>query len=117
MYNWLISILTWFNCRPPNKYYQVLDLIVLFFLTREIGRIAFRKGLKPVSWKIYNVVGWLGAELIGILIGIMVFGADNLVSVQLFAFAFAITSYFIIKAQLNKLPDQDMDEEINNIGR
>jgi len=94
----------------------VLDLIVLFFLTREVGRLAYRKGLKPLSWKIYNVLGWLGAELIGIIIGALIFGLNNLISVQLVAFAFAITSYFIIKAQLNKLPDHDIDDDINRIG-
>ena len=94
----------------------MLDLIVLFFLTREIGRLAFRKGLKPLTWKIYNVLAWLGAELIGILIGAVIFGLDNLISVQLVAFAFAITSYFIIKAQLNKLEDQTFDDDINRIG-
>ncbi|MEO7960741.1 MAG: hypothetical protein ABIR19_04285 [Ginsengibacter sp.] len=94
----------------------MLDLIVLFFLTREIGKIAEKKGLKPLTWKLYNVGGWLGAELIGIMIGVVIFGMDNLVSVQLIAFAFAITSYFIIKAQLNKLPDQDINDDINRIG-
>ncbi len=94
----------------------MLDLILLFFLTREIGRLAYKKGLKPLTWKIYNIAGWLGAELIGIVIGILAFGLKNLVSVQLIAFAFAITSYFIIKAQLNKLPDQDFDDDINRIG-
>lgn len=94
----------------------MLDLIVLFFLTREVGRLAYRKGLKPLSWKIYNVLGWLGAELIGIIIGALIFGLNNLISVQLVAFAFAITSYFIIKAQLNKLPDHDIDDDINRIG-
>ncbi len=95
----------------------MLDLIVLYFLTREIGKLAFRKGLKPLTWKIYNIIGWLAAELVGILIGIMVFGMNNLISVQLIAFAFAITSYFIIKTQLNKLPDQDLDDDINKIGQ
>ena len=94
----------------------MLDLILLFFLTREIGRIAFKKGLKPLTWKIYNIVGWLGAELIGVLIGVLIFGLNNLISVQLVAFAFAITSYFIIKAQLNKLPDNDIDNDISRIG-
>ena len=72
--------------------------------------------MKPLTWKIYNVSGWLGAELIGIIIGILIFGLKNLISVQLVAFAFAITSYFIIKAQLTKFPDHDIDEEINRIG-
>lgn len=96
------------------KIESLIDLILLFFLTREIGRIAYRKGLKPVTWKIYNVLGWLGAELIGIVIGVLMFGLNNLVSVQLIAFAFAITSYFVIKAQLNKLPN--IDDDIDRIG-
>ncbi len=94
----------------------MLDLILLFFLTREIGRLAYKKGLKPLTWKIYNVLGWLGAELVGIVIGVLMFGLNNLVSVQLVAFAFAITSYFIINAQLNKLADHDIDDDINRIG-
>ena len=95
----------------------MLDLIVLYFLTKEIGKLALKKGLKPITWKVYNVVGWLLAELVGIVIGVLIFGLENLVSVQLVAFAFAITSYFIIKAQLNKLPDQDLDDDIDRIGR
>ncbi len=94
----------------------MLDLIVLYFLTREIGKLAFKKGLKPLTWKIYNVLGWLCSELIGVVIGVLIFGLNNLFSVQLVAFAFSITSYFIIKAQLNKLPDQDLDDDINRIG-
>lgn len=92
----------------------MLDLILLFFLTREIGKLALRKGLKPNTWKIYNVVGWLAGELVGVVIGVLIFGVDNLISVQLIAFAFAITSYFIIKAQLNKLPD--IEDDIDRIG-
>lgn len=95
----------------------MLDLIVLYFLTKEIGKLALKKALKPLTWKIYNVVGWLLAELVGIVIGASIFGLNNLVSVQLVGFAFAITSYFIIKAQLNKLPDQDLDDDIDRIGR
>jgi hypothetical protein len=95
----------------------MLDLIVLIFLTREIGRLAANKGLKPLTWKIYNVTGWLFFELIGVIIGFFIFGKDNLITINLIGFMFAITSYFIIKGQLNKLPDQDIDDDINNIGR
>jgi hypothetical protein len=42
----------------------MLDLIVLIFLTREIGRLAARKGLKPLTWRIYNVTGWLFSNLL-----------------------------------------------------
>jgi hypothetical protein len=93
----------------------MLEVIALIFLTREIGRIAHDKGLRPVTWKIYTVVGWILAEIIGVVAGYAIFGKDNLFSVILVGITFAITSYFIIKAQLNKLPDH-FDDDINSIG-
>ena len=57
------------------------------------------------------------SEIIGFLVGIMLFGMDNLVSVILIGITFAITSYFMIKAQLHKLPDHTFDDDINNFGR
>ena len=93
----------------------MLEIIALIFLTREIGRIAHDKGLRPVTWKIYTIVGWILSEIIGIMAGVMIFGKDNLFSIVLVGLTFAITSYFIIKAQLNKLPDH-FDDDINNIG-
>jgi hypothetical protein len=93
----------------------MLEIIILIFLTKEIGKLALHKGLKPGTWKIYTVVGWITSEIIGIMIGVMIFGKDNLFSIVMVGLAFAITSYFIIKAQLNKLPDY-FDDDINNIG-
>ena len=94
----------------------MLEIIALIFLTKEIGKIAAKKGLKPVTWKIYLVIGWLFSETIGLVFGIMIFGMNNIISVVLVGITFAITCYFIIKAQLNKLPDQSFDDDINNIG-
>jgi hypothetical protein len=95
----------------------MLELIALIFLTREIGKIAEKKGLKPLTWKIYLVIGWLFFEIIGIFVGVTIFGTDNLISVVLVGFAFAITSYFLIKGQLNKLPDTNIDDDIDDLGR
>lgn len=94
----------------------MLEIIVLIFLTRDIGRLADRKGVKPSTWKIYTVFGWIISEIIGFVVGVMIFGPDNIFSIILVGIAFAVTSYFIIKAQLNKLPDEGLDDDINNIG-
>ena len=93
----------------------MLEIIALVFLTRQIGRIAQLKGLKPITWKIYTVVGWIVSEIMGVIVGFMIFGKDNLFSVVLVGLTFAITSYFIIKAQLDKLPDH-FEDDINRIG-
>ncbi|MEO9144080.1 MAG: hypothetical protein ABI237_00855 [Ginsengibacter sp.] len=95
----------------------MLDLILLIFLARDIGRIAARKGLKHSTWKIYTVASWLIAEVLGLIVGVIIFGPNNLFSIIMVAITFAITSYFIIKAQLGKLPDQGIDDDINNIGQ
>lgn len=94
----------------------MLEIIALLFLTKEIGKIAAQKGLKPVKWKIYTVIAWLISEIIGVVVGIMIFGVNNVVSIILVGITFAITSFFIIRAQLNKLPDQTYDDDINNVG-
>lgn len=95
----------------------MLEIIALIFLTKEIGKIATQKGLKPITWKIYTIIAWLVSEIIGVLVGVMIFGVNNVVSIILVGITFAITSFFIIKAQLNKLPDQTFDDDINNVGR
>ena len=93
----------------------MLEIIALIFLTKEIGKLAYDKGLKPLTWKIYTIVGWIISEIIGIIVGILLFGQDNLFSIVMVGIAFAITSYYIIKTQLNKLPDY-FDDDINRIG-
>ncbi|MEO8415122.1 MAG: hypothetical protein ABI472_15750 [Ginsengibacter sp.] len=93
----------------------MLEIIALIFLTKEIGKLAHTKGLKVLTWKIYTIVAWIVSEIIGVFVGVMIFGVNNLFSVVLVGLTFAITSYFIIKAQLNKLPDY-FDDDINRIG-
>ena len=92
----------------------MIEIIALIFLTREIGKLAHDKGLKPVTWKIYTIISWIISEIIGIMVGLMIFSKDNLFSIAMVGIAFAITSYFIIKAQLNKLPDY-FDDDMNDI--
>jgi len=93
----------------------VLEIIILVYLTREIGRLATRKGLKPIAWKIYLIVGWFFLELIGVVLGVFMFGTKNVISVMLVGLAAAVTSYFLIKARLNSFPDS-FEEEVSNIG-
>lgn len=94
----------------------MLEIIALIFLTREIGKIAVSKGLKPGVWKAYTVLAWIAGELAGATIGILIFGLDNFFSVAMVAIAGAITGYLILKSYLIKKPDL-LDDDINQIGR
>ncbi|MEO9071255.1 MAG: hypothetical protein ABI261_09480 [Ginsengibacter sp.] len=95
----------------------MLEIIVLIFLAKDIGKLAISKGVKPSTWKIYTVFGWIISEIFGFIVGIMIFGEENLVSIILVGLIFAITSFYIIKTRLNKLPDHGLDDDINNIGQ
>ena len=94
----------------------MLEIIALIFLTRQIATIAERKGLNPKRWKLYTVLAWFAGELPALIIGILFFGPDNLVSVMLLGFAGAVTGYYILKINLQKKPDSFSDD-INEIGR
>lgn len=95
----------------------MIEIIVLIFLTKEIGRLAIQKGLNKNMWKLYTVLGWIGMEIIGAIIGVIIFGPDNLFSIVMVGLAFAFTSYFILKASLNKKPDANFDDDINRLGQ
>ena len=93
----------------------MLEIIALIFLTREIGKIATDKGLKPGTWKLYLVLAWIAGEFVGAILGVLIFGVNNIISVELVAVGGAVTGYVLLKAHLKKKPDL-MDDDINQIG-
>jgi F0F1-type ATP synthase assembly protein I len=94
----------------------MIEIIVLYFLTKQIGKIAIAKGLSAGKWKFNLVMGWIAGEILGIVIGFILFGKENLFSCILLALGCAASAYFIIKSYLSKLPDVISDDDLNNIG-
>ena len=94
----------------------MIEIIVLYFLTKEIGKIASTKGLPAGKWKFNLVMGWIAGEVLGIIIGFSLFGKENFFSCILLALGCAASSYFFIKSYLSKLPDILSDDDVNNIG-
>ena len=94
----------------------MLEIIALIFITREIGKIAASKGLKPLTWKIYAVLSWVIFEIWGFMIALMFFDKDNYFSIMMVGLMFAVTGYIWIKARLNKIPGNRLDDDINNLG-
>jgi hypothetical protein len=92
----------------------MLDIIALIFLTRHIGKIAQKKGLKPGTWKLYTVLCWIAGEITGMIIAMLLFG-DDIVSIILTAIAGAVGGYLILKSVLEKKPDT-VEDDINKIG-
>ena len=105
--------------------------IILFFLTRHIGRLALRKGLRPFQWKLFTVGAWFGAEFIGLLLiipifklnitdlrailsGVNVQDPSTLFLIGLMGLMSAFGGYLIVRAILEKKQDF-MDNDINHI--
>lgn len=89
----------------------MLDIIVLFFLTRYIGEMAIRKGQPTMRWKLYTIGAWFLGGFVGVLIGSL-FYQDQLIYLALFFYPCAVAGYHITRTQLNKYPDitSDLDE-------
>ena len=93
----------------------MLEIIALIFLSKKNGKLAVQKGRKSGTWILYSVLAWIGLEVLGVLVGIMIFGEENVIPIYLLALILAVSSYFLIRSILDKKPDV-LDEDINRIG-
>ncbi len=92
----------------------MIEIVILVFLSIKIGKMAKKKGLKRNTWILYTVLSWIGGEIIGVIAGFAIFDKSNIISIMLMGIAGAIGGYYIIKHQLDKLPD-NVDEDIDRI--
>lgn len=93
----------------------MLEIIALYFLCKKNGQLAAQKGLPPRTWKWYTVLAWLLTEMIGVIIGIALYGQDNLMGVMSLGIISAFGGYLVIKFVLDKKPDS-VEEDGNGIG-
>lgn len=85
----------------------MIEIIVLFFLGRQIGRKATLKGLSPNKWILYLVLAWVAAEFAGVILGIILFGMGNLFGLMMFALACAFGGYLLVNKFLEDMPDAE----------
>jgi hypothetical protein len=93
----------------------MIEIVALIFLCTKNGRLAAQKGLKPGTWKLYTVLAWIATEMMGVMMGIIMFGQDNLFGIMSLGLVSAFGGYLFIKSVLDKKPDA-YDEDINSIG-
>lgn len=93
----------------------MLEIIALIFLAREIGNLAEQKGQHAGEWKLYLVLGWIFAEVIGFLLATQMLGME-LFPAMMLGIACGITIYLVLKASLNRRPDV-FEDEVDEIGQ
>ncbi|MFM2358667.1 MAG: hypothetical protein RLY16_660 [Bacteroidota bacterium] len=93
----------------------MIEILALIFLCQKNAQLAARKGLKGSTWVIFTIVSWIFAEFTGLLIGLMLWGKDNLFAIMGFALFCAFGGYLLIRKILESKPDP-FDDDINRIG-
>ena len=86
----------------------MIEVLVLYFLCKQIGALALQKGLNAGRWKLYTILAWIFGEFTGFLLGISLFGFDqnNLLGLIGFAVVCAFGGYLWIRYILENKPDQ-----------
>lgn len=95
----------------------MIELILLYFLARRVGKQAVQKGLPPLKWKLILLALWIACEFLGILLGITIFGTDNLAALMSLGIVSAFGGYLLVRYILENKPDADSMDDIDNIGR
>ncbi len=93
----------------------MIEIIALIFLCIKNGKLALQKGLKPGKWKLYTVIAWIVTEMMGVILGLMLFGEENLIGIMMLGLVSAFGGYLFIKSLLDKQPD-NIEDDINRIG-
>jgi hypothetical protein len=83
----------------------MLDFLILIALAVYIGKLAKKKGLKSGTWQLYTVLAWLGGEIIGISIGLSLFGIEQFMKIVLVALPCAFAGFHIVFVTLQKKPN------------
>lgn len=105
----------------------LIEIIALIFLCKKNGDLAATKGLKPGTWKAYTVGAWILAELLGGLLGMMMFAqvgsltADKIpqstmLSISAVALFCAFGGYLFVRHTLENKPDNSLKNDVNEIG-
>lgn len=94
----------------------MIEIILLYFLTKNMGLLAIKKGLPAGRWKVITVFAWIGFEMTGMMIGITLLGIGTLVGLMGFGLICAFGGYLTVRYILENKPDEKIDDDMNRIG-
>lgn len=95
----------------------MIEIIALIFLVTQIGKKAKLKGLNVLKWRMLTVAAWIGAEFLGLMLGVALLGFNEttLVKLMLIGIVSAFGGYLLVKYNLDKYPD--IEDDIDQIGK
>ena len=88
----------------------MLELVALYFVFREAGRLALEKGYSPLRWKIHAFMAWFFGELVGVFI-VLTYFPDQLTTMLIIGICMAYLSYLVLKKYWDTLPYNPQDHD------
>lgn len=92
----------------------MIEIIILYFLVKNIGNMAVKKGLPALKWKLTTIASWIVFELLGLFLAISFFGTANLMGIMAIGLASAFGGYLFVRYILEKKPDADQLDDFGN---
>lgn len=93
----------------------MLEIIAIILLGKKLAEIAQQKGQSRRKWRLLFLLGWIGAELIGAAIGLLLF--QQMFPAMLIGIGCAITVYILMRDHLQSLPDEITRTTVDELGR
>lgn len=93
----------------------MIEIIALIFLARRIGNKAVLKGQPKGRWQLYVVLAWIGFEIIGAIIGMLISG--DMILAALLGLGTAVGGYLLVNHRLDQMPDKLDESWLDRLGR
>jgi len=88
----------------------MLELVALYFIFREAGRLAVEKGYNPIRWRVQAFLAWFVGEIFGISI-VFTYFPNQLITAIVIGICMAYLSYLILKKYWDTLPYNAQDHD------
>lgn len=88
----------------------MLEIIALYFILKEVGKIAEAKGHSPWQWKITMILAWFFAEFSGMLLVQALFPNQLIIMIAI-GLCMAYLSYLLLKQYWLSLPDINEEDD------
>ncbi|MEO0468904.1 MAG: hypothetical protein AAF206_04725 [Bacteroidota bacterium] len=82
----------------------MLEIIMIFFLSRKLRDSAEARGESKGKWTAYMVLAWFGIEIAVVVTMIMTLGEDVTLVAGLVGIAGGFLGYYLVKSRLEALP-------------
>ncbi|WP_028980628.1 hypothetical protein [Sporocytophaga myxococcoides] len=85
----------------------MIEIVVLYFLLKNIGKLAKEKGQSSMQWMVFGFLAWICGELSGIVLVLNFIGQEYFIFSMFFGIGMAYLFFLIVKSKLQGLPDSE----------